>query len=117
MQTTDIGRAFFHVIHVKRGTPTFHMADTVEIEAPYRRSRSLVIRLTFRRALVLGWWRDTSWSEEKALMEAVAGWGIDPYDDSMEDPEVKQLIRSNVASQSKDVDSEWHIISALGVDA
>lgn len=119
MQTHDIGRAFFHFIHVRPGTPLLHTAPTVEIEPPYRRSESLIIRLLpFRRALVLGWWEDTEWDAEEALMEAVRGWGIDPYDDSsMHDPEVRKLIRENVAAQSRDLDTEWTVISALGVDA
>lgn len=114
-ETTDIGRAFFHVIHIQPGTPLAHLAPTVEIEAPYRSSRSLVIRLPFRRALVLGWWRNLGWDEEEALLQAVSGWGVDPYDD-MQDPEVRQVIRENIAASGLDMDSEWQVISALGVD-
>lgn len=117
MQTTDIGRSFFHVIRVRPDTPLKHRAITVEIEPPYRRSNSLILRLTPTRALVLGWWTDTEWDAEDALTAAVQGWGIDPYSDSLEDPETKQIIRENIAAQSKDLDSEWTIVQALGVDA
>jgi hypothetical protein len=119
MHTRDIGRAFFHFVRVQPGSPIFHTAPTVEIEEPFRRSDSLVVRLPFRRAIVLGWWEDTGWDADTALMEAVWGWGIDPYDDRLQyDESVRQTIRENIAANisGDDPTVEWQIISALGVE-
>lgn len=117
MKTHDAGRAFVHLIRIRPSTPPVHIGDTIEIEAPYRRSRSLIVRISWSRALVIGWWRDTSWDEEAALMAAVQAWGIDPYDESSDSPEVKAIIRANVAAATHDVDTEWHLIEVLGADA
>jgi hypothetical protein len=116
MQTHGIGRAFYHTIRVKPDTAFLHTAPTVEIEPPYRRSDSLIVRVPFTPwAIVLGWWEDTGWDPEEALMEAVSGWGINPYEDNLQNPEVAATIRQNVAAWSKDLDSEWTVVQALGV--
>lgn len=116
-QTKDIGRVFFYISRVQPGTPFVHTAVTVMIEKPFRRAQSVIIRLPRTRALIVGLWRDTGWGEERALMEAVSGWGVDPYDDALEQPEVKATIRENIASSGLDLDAEWTIIDALGVSA
>ena len=49
-------------------------------------------------------------------MEAVSGWGIDPYDESFESADTKRAIRENVAASGMDLDDEWQIISMLGAE-
>lgn len=112
-ETKDFGRLFVHMIRVLPGTVLVHRAQTVEIEPPYRFGRPLVIRLPFGRALVIGWWLASNWDEEEALFEAVSGWGIDPYDEEMDD-DTRQSIREHVAASGMDLEDEWKIISALG---
>jgi hypothetical protein len=77
MKTHDLGHVFCHVINVKPGTELLHWAPTNEIEPPFRTARSAVIRLfPLRKALVVGWWRDSHLGEEEALLRAVSGWNI-----------------------------------------
>ncbi len=59
--------------YAHRGLPWIERGDTQEIEWPYRRSRSLVIRLPFTlKALVVGRWGDPR-PEMEALLHAVGG--------------------------------------------
>lgn len=115
-ETKDLGRFFYYIARVMPRSPFVHGATTVMVEPPYHRARTLIVRLPFHRALVIGIWKRSGWGEEQALLEAVSGWGVDPWDTSLEDPEVKQVIRENVAAQIDDFDTEWQVISALGVD-
>lgn len=118
MHTTDIGRAFFHLINTRPGTPLLHRAPTFQIEPPFQRSpRSLVIRLfPLNKAIVIGWWSDTTLEEDESLLEAVSGWGIslDPELD-LEDDDVRATIRENVGRHGLEINDEWEIISMLGV--
>lgn len=71
-ETHDLGPIFVHSIWLKEGAPLAHTAPTNELEEPYRRSKSLIIRLPFtNRGAVFGWWRKTGRDEEEALREAV----------------------------------------------
>lgn len=127
MQTIDLGPAFFHFIRV-RNAPLLHTALTIETDPPFRKSRSLIARVPLipripvlrdlplmDRAIVLGWWRHTDWDEETALMQALQGYGMDLYDEDLDDPEVRQVIRENIAAQGLPPDEEWQIVSAFGV--
>lgn len=59
--------------YAHRGWPWIERGDTQEIEWPYRKSRSLVIRVPFTyKALVIGRWGDPR-PEMEALLEAVRG--------------------------------------------
>lgn len=115
MQTRDFGRLFVHTLHLQPDAPRFHIAQSVSTDPPYRLGRPVVIRLFRGFSVAIGWWMDTGWDEEEALMAAVIGYGVDPYDDDLDDPEVRQTIRENIAAHTTDIDSEWEIISMLGV--
>lgn len=117
METKDFGRLFVHTIQVVPGTRLIHRAQTVEINEPYRYGRPFIFRLPFGRALVVGWWRYSNWDAETALMQAVSGWGIDPYDESIDDEDTKQSIREHVAASGLDVEDEWRVIAMLGADS
>lgn len=118
--TVDIGRLFFYVIKVRPGTPPLHTAPTFEVDPPFRRSRSLIVRIPFGfySALVIGWWRASHASEEEALYAALDGYGIDLYDEDVDlsDPEVKHAIRDVVSRSGLDMDDEWKIIRMLGAE-
>jgi len=119
-ETVDIGRLFFHTMKL-RGAPFFRREQTVEISPPYRASNSVVIRPPLlSTCLVIGWWRQTGWDEEKALQEALGGGGaFDPYDDfdtDLSSPEVRRQVRANIADSGLPLEEEWQILSALGLD-
>lgn len=114
-QTLDIGPLFVHMLKVRPG-PLIHFGSSQEVERPYRHSRVVVMRLwPLRRALAFGWWRDTGLTEEQALTKALQGYGIDLYNEDVTNPEVRAIIRENVAKVSETVDDEWLILDALGL--
>lgn len=86
-------------------------------EPPFHHAEPVVIRIPFTNwAIVIGVWRATGWTEEDALLNALTGWGFDPFDD-VADPdqeEVNQRVREAVSANVDDIDEEWRIISALG---
>lgn len=70
-----ISRNWFYstLRYAHRGLPWIERGNTQEIEWPYRRSRSWVVRLPFTlTALVIGRWGDPR-PEEEALLDAVDG--------------------------------------------
>ena len=70
--THALGPIFVQSIWLTEGAPVFHTAPTNELEEPYRKSKSLIVRIPFsRRAVVLGFWRKTERTEDEALAEAV----------------------------------------------
>jgi hypothetical protein len=76
--THDVGRLFWHVIRVRKGTPFHHRALTQEYEEPFRFSDSHIFRLPFGRALVLGRWHtDEDIDEVEALRRATHVHGLD----------------------------------------
>lgn len=114
-QTFDVGRLFLHVLKVEPG-PLVHFGTSQEIERPFRRSRVVVVRLwPLRRALAIGWWRKTGFTEEQALTKALQGYGIDLYNEDVTNPETRAVIRENVAKVSKTFDDEWLIVDTLGL--
>lgn len=117
-KTTDVGRVFLHIIRVNPGTKFFHRGKSVEVEHPYRTGKPLIMRLPFRRALVIGVWQDTGWDETTALYEAVSGWGVDPYSTELDEiaAETRAMIRDNIAASGLDLDEEWKVISMLGAE-
>jgi len=61
------------ITYAHRGWPWIERGDTQEIEYPYRKSRSLVLRLPFTRTgLVVGKWGPPR-PEMEALLDAVRG--------------------------------------------
>lgn len=70
-KTYDIGPAFVQFIRLSKDAPIIHTAPTTEIEDPYRESNSLILRLPFRRGIVLGWWQESGKDEFDALASAI----------------------------------------------
>jgi hypothetical protein len=73
MQTHDLGPLFVHAIALKPTSPRLHTATTFEVDEPYRRSKSLVVRLWRSHGLVFGRWHSTGLEEKDALLAAVGG--------------------------------------------
>lgn len=74
-QTRSIGKNWFisTLRYAHRGLPWVERGTTQEIEWPYRRSNSVVIRCPFTQpALVIGRWGAPR-PEEEALLAAVGG--------------------------------------------
>lgn len=78
--THDVGPIFVHGIRLDRNAPRLHTYPTYEIEAPYRRSNTLIVRLWGERGFALGWWRHTGWDERTALLRALQGYEDTPLD-------------------------------------
>ncbi|MFE9525109.1 hypothetical protein [Streptomyces sp. NPDC006631] len=74
-KTHDVGPFFAHLLNLKPGAPFLHTAPTDEIERPYRRSKSVVVKIWPGKGLVLGRWRNTWRNENDALYTAVQGYG------------------------------------------
>jgi hypothetical protein len=72
-ETHDLGPLFVHPVALERGTPVLHRAPTNEIEEPFRRSNSLVVRLFgTTKGWVFGWWKhDPDRTEDEALLAAL----------------------------------------------
>ena len=70
------GGVFWHLIRVRKGTPLAHRAPTQEIDWPFRRSNSHILRLwPLNIALVAGRWNDSDLDEDEALLLALDGRG------------------------------------------
>lgn len=70
----DLGPLFVHRIKLEKKSPIFHRYPSHEVEAPYRWSNSVIVRIPWcRQGLVVGLWRSTSRTEEQMLLEALEG--------------------------------------------
>lgn len=74
-ETHDVGPLFAHTVNLQPGTPFIHRAPTDEIQPPFRRSKSLIIKVWPGKGIVLGRWRHTWRSESDALYTALQGYG------------------------------------------
>lgn len=103
----DFGRLFALTIKVTPEAGWIWRAPTFEIEPPFRVcNRCLLVRIKpFRTALVLGWWRDSGLGEEAALRQALSARVVDLGE-----------IRDTIADQSPDLDAEWRVVTAFGLD-
>lgn len=57
-ETKDYGRFFYHWVSIDPIAPRYHVYPSYELDWPYRASRSVILRLWGRKAIVLGWWED-----------------------------------------------------------
>lgn len=113
----DLGRLFALTIKVTDEAGWVWTAPTFEIEPPFRVCRKcLLIRIKpFRTALVLGWWRDSGLEEEQALQQALQARVADLEEPSDLDSH-RRSVREQIAAQTDDLDSEWRVLSMLGLD-
>lgn len=119
--THEIGlrrRFFWQILQVPHKPALISRGWSTQIEPPFRRAVPVVLRIPFTTfAIAFGYWKDTGWEEEEALLAALAGWGVDLFEDPNDDDEwtTPQMIREAVSAQGLDLDDEWRVISALGV--
>lgn len=115
-QTADIGPLFFQVLKLNRNAPVLHSGKSQEVDEPFRTSVVKIVRIPLTGiGIAVGWWQQTGFNEEQALIAAVDGFGLDLYDTDLDDPEVRDQIRENIARRTDDLDQEWMIMDALGV--
>lgn len=72
-ETRDMGPFFAHTLNLKPGAPFLHTAPTDELEIPFRRSNSLVVKIWPGKAIVLGRWRHTGRTETEGILTALQG--------------------------------------------
>jgi len=63
-------RFFWHGVRVKWYTPPVFLSRSIEIDEPFRRSRTVVLRYWWDRSVVLGFWGKTKYDEDANLLEA-----------------------------------------------
>ena len=78
MRTRDIGNFYWHnLTYPYKPKGLWETADTQEIDPPFRRGHGLAIRVPFtRKAIVIGRWKETGYSENQALTYAINGRGL-----------------------------------------
>lgn len=110
-ETHGIGKFFWHSISLKRKTPICHRFPTHEIDAPYRWSNSLILRLPGTTyGLVLGWWHSATRTEEEAILAGMAGRDM-TYGELRE--EQKPEIRRNMIRQQLTAEQQEILVEAL----
>lgn len=94
----DLGPLFWHTIRLQKKSAIFHRYPSHEVEAPYRWSNSLIIRIPWcRLGLVVGLWRSTDRSEEQMLLDALEGRQIS--DNEFSDAEKAHIRRTMIKNQ------------------
>jgi hypothetical protein len=123
MASTRWERMFFHTIRIRWYTPPLIIGKSVETDEPFRYARSLGLRFSPARALVLGFWSEKGYDEDTALLEATLlgrrrtddeRHGFDPYrvygtGDSSDELSGRPGLRDGTTRNAGvDVDG-WHI--------
>lgn len=70
LELTWVNRLFWHKINVKWYMPPIAIGKTWELDYPFRKSRTLLVHYSPRRALALGFWGKNGYAEDHALLEA-----------------------------------------------
>lgn len=97
-KTHELGPLFVHGIKLQKKSPVFHRYPSHEIDAPYRWSNSLIVRIPWcRQGVVLGFWRATDRTEEQTLLDALEGRQM--TDDEFSDAEKTHIRRSMIKKQ------------------
>lgn len=120
--THDFGRLFVQPLRLQKTSRRVHLAPTQEVDPPFRRSKGLVLRLRGERGVVLGWWRKSGLDEDAALLAALMIPGYNTMEQRTFEYDEEHLMsekdkaRSQVASNSLDLDDEWALLQTLGLD-
>lgn len=109
--THGIGKFFWHSISLRKGTDIVHRHPSHEADYPYRWSNSLILRFPgTTKGLVLGWWHETTRTEEQAILAALSGRGLD-FEELGSDQ--KANIRRNMIRNNIDAEKQQLIAEAL----
>jgi len=78
MQTKDIGNFYWHrLAYPVKPKGLVERAHSQELDHPFRRGMGIAIRFPFsKKAIVLGIWRKTGYTESEALTYAIKGRGL-----------------------------------------
>ena len=78
MQTKDFGTFYWHSLtYPYKPKGLYEKADTQEIDPPFRRGKGLAFRFPFsKKAIVIGKWKKTGYTESEALTYAIKGRGL-----------------------------------------
>lgn len=78
MQTKDVGNIYWHSLtYPYKPKGLVERADTQELDHPFRRGKGIAFRVPFsRKALVMGVWKKTGYTESQALTYAIKGRGL-----------------------------------------
>ncbi len=76
--TKDIGSYYWHgLTYPYKPKGLWEKAETQEIDEPFRRGTGIAVRFPFtKRAIVLGKWATTDYTESEALTYAIRGRGL-----------------------------------------
>ena len=76
--TKDIGKYYWHGLTYPIKPKCFwEKAETQEIDEPFRSGKGIAIRMPLtRRAIVIGKWSHTDYTESQALTYAIRGRGL-----------------------------------------
>lgn len=65
-----VHRAFWHTVRVKWYTPPVIAGISWELDEPFRKGYTLIVRYWWKRSLVLGFWGKKHYDENHALLSA-----------------------------------------------
>lgn len=130
--TKDLGRLFAYRALLRKDAKRIQTAPTQEIDPPFRRATSLVLRVWGQHGVIVGWWRDSGMDETEALTAATQIPGhssltsreITPTTDEQGEmvsflglSELeKAQARKAVAKHTGNLDEEWATLAMLGLD-
>jgi hypothetical protein len=75
-----VSRIFWHSVRVRWFTPPVILGTSWELDHPYRKGGTLIVRYWWSRCWVLGFWGKTEYDEDHALLSATIH-GRDRTDD------------------------------------
>jgi hypothetical protein len=123
MSTThDFGKMFIGGLLLERDAPRYSVAPTYEVSEPFRGSRAIVLRLFGHIGIVVGWWEnnpDIVNARDFDELDAAVDKHLNRAMHATEGPEEyftdADIVRRAVANAIKDPDTEWEILSTLGL--
>lgn len=118
MKTLNFLGRYVTAIWLIPGAPIFHRHEVDELDGQCRTSTALFVRLfPFRLALGFGRWRWTGMTEAQMFKKHFQARNIDLHDeDGNLDPRYAQAARETIARNAKDLDDEWQILQAVGLE-
>jgi len=101
-----VHRAFWHTVRVKWYTPPVLGGISWELDEPFRKGYTLIVRYWWKRSLVLGFWGKKHYDENTALLSATihgrnrTNEEHDAWDESVP-PRTLDSLRESISDYSK----------------
>lgn len=70
VRKSRISRFFWHSVRVKWYTPPVILGTSWELDPPNRKGRTVILRYSWDKSIVLGFWGKTGYDEDHALLNA-----------------------------------------------